>query len=83
MRANAATSINAANIACSFTGADLFLTLFMVLMMALKASVKAVVEAITAVGTMKEPFIVIADEENGIYLAKSGITACAGITYAV
>tara|TARA_R100001015_G_C4417023_1_gene19068 strand:- start:52 stop:387 length:336 start_codon:yes stop_codon:yes gene_type:complete len=48
-----------------------------------KASVKAVVEAITAVGTMKEPFIVIADEENGIYLAKSGITACAGITYAV
>lgn len=42
MRANAATSINAANTACSLTDADLFFTVLTVCMMVLKASVKVV-----------------------------------------
>ena len=47
-----------------------------------KATIKAVVEAITATGSMKEPFIVVADGENSVFLT-SNFTACDSITYAV
>ena len=47
-----------------------------------KATIKAVVEAIAATGSMKDPFINIADEVNGVYLTGSGITACDSINYA-
>ena len=47
-----------------------------------KAAVKAVIDAAMATGSMKEPMVTIADEENSIYIG-GGITACAGITYAV
>ena len=47
-----------------------------------KAAMKVVIETITATGSMKEPFINIADEVNGVYLKGSGITACDSINYA-
>jgi hypothetical protein len=47
-----------------------------------KAAVKAVVEAALATGSTKEPMVTIADSENSIFIG-GGITACAGITYAV
>ena len=48
-----------------------------------KATIKAVVEAISSgTNVLKEPFVVIADEVNGVYLNGSGITACDSIAYA-
>ena len=47
-----------------------------------KDSVKAICEAISATGSMKEAFIVIADSEASVFLPNSGITACDSITLA-
>ena len=47
-----------------------------------KDSIKAIVDAISATGSMKEAFIVIADTEAGVMLPNSGITACDSIALA-
>ena len=40
-----------------------------------KAVLKRIAEAMAATGSMKEPFVVIADEDNGIFI-HSSITVC-------
>lgn len=47
-----------------------------------KAAAKDLVDALAATGSMKEPFIVVADGENSVFLT-GNFTACDSITYAV
>ena len=47
-----------------------------------KAAAKDLVEAATATGSMKEPFVVVADSENSVFLT-GNFTACDEILYAV
>jgi len=46
-----------------------------------KIAAKDLVDAAMAVGSTKEPFVVVADSENSIFLT-GNITACDSITYA-